>query len=316
MPTKKSSKKKVKKAQVKPHYVLGFFIALVGGALILTAAWRNMVSASSTLIPSSQLPAKTTSQTLTYCTTDKVAYKMDFYRPSGTANVPVVLHVHGGGWVLGDRAWYAKAATVSALLNKGIAYATIDYKLSDAPAASQNVACAVRYLRAQAKTLHLTGKVGALGDSAGGQLVSLLGVTDAFSAGTQYPTQSSKLQAVADEWGPVIFDTTQIGLLNGPIAFSFKTTDPNALKAYSPLSYLSRDDPPFLIIQGADDATVPASQSVNFALALQKAGISNRLVVVPGAGHYLNAVEGKTKSTNPALDEVTNITNFFVTNLK
>jgi acetyl esterase/lipase len=213
---------------------------------------------------------------------------MDFYRPTGFGAVPTVLQIHGGGWLIGNRTSNVTASQVSAFLEKGIAFATIDYRLGNGRNASIDVACAVRYLRSSTKRMGINTRVGVMGQSAGGQLASLLGATDrsaGFDVG-QYLNKSSRVQAVADEWGPVIFDATD--LRNLPyIPMVFGTSDLNALKHYSPLTYLTKDDPPFLLVQGAQDGLVPPYQSRNFAAALKAAHVPEQLVMVQHAGHYL-----------------------------
>jgi len=219
---------------------------------------------------------------------------MDFYRPTGFGLVPVVIQVHGGGWLLGNRTTGISDSLVSEYLSNGLAFATIDYRLGDGRAASEDVACAVRFLRANASRLMIRAdRIGAVGQSAGGQLVSLLG-TATRSAGFdvgQYLTVSSRVQAVVDEWGPVIFDTTELSILTY-IPAVFGTSDLTELKQYSPLTYATSDDPPFLIAQGTQDSTVPAYQSINFAHALNAAGVSEQLILVQHAGHYLQPAGG------------------------
>jgi acetyl esterase/lipase len=140
--------------------------------------------------------------------------------------------------------------------------------------------------------------IGAMGQSAGGQLASLIGTVDrsaGFDVG-QYPAQTSRVQAVADEWGPVIFDAAELKILNN-VRAAFESLDPAALKRYSPLTYLTKDDPPFLVVQGAEDVKVPRYQSETFAKALRKAGISEQLIMVHHAGHNLLPIAGAPPAT-------------------
>jgi acetyl esterase/lipase len=241
---------------------------------------------------------------------------MDLYRPVGSAAVPVVVQVHGGEWRIGNRTSNVTASLVSAFLKNGIAFATIDYRLLNGRKASYDVACAVRYLRASAAHLGIDGaRIGAMGQSAGGQLVSLLGATDrsaGFDVG-QYLRESSRVQAVVDEWGPVIFDANELRLLPD-IPLVFGTSDLTTLKKYSPLSYLTTDDPPFLLVQGSEDAIVPPYQSQNFSFALTQAGVRHRLIMVQHAGHYL-APAGGTPTPSTASVQAS-IVDFFVANLR
>ena len=166
-------------------------------------------------------------------------------------------------------------SVVAGFLQHGLGFATIDYRLGNGRAAIDDVACAVRYLRRVACDLGINGsRIGAIGQSVGGQLVSLLGVTDpqaGFDVG-QYLNESSRVQAVVDEWGPVIFDTTLLRHLPN-ITSVFGTSNLNHSKPIlAPLSYLTKDDPPFPVVQGAQDTTVPPDQSTRLAAELDMCG--------------------------------------------
>ena len=190
-------------------------VATIGGSglgAVTPCSRRTRTSSSVTvstatppasLLPPSSLPPATEA-TFTYCSPDGDELQMDFYRPARPSAVPVVLQVHGGGWVLGDRTLNVTAGLVSAFLSKGLAFATIDYRLDNAPDAIEDVACAVRYLRASAARLGIeAARIGAMGQSAGAQLVSLLGTappSSGFDVG-QYSNESSRVQAVARRVG-------------------------------------------------------------------------------------------------------------------
>jgi acetyl esterase/lipase len=283
--------------------------------LAVTAALCGLIGA--TLVPGAVTAgAAVPPTTLTYCAPAGVALKMDFYRPAGTAKVPVVVEVHSGGWRSYNRKQDVTPGLVDAFLKQNIALASIDYRLGDARLAIEDVACAVRYLRASAKTLMIKGEhIGAMGQSAGGQLVSLLGAAgraDGFNTG-QYLKQSSRVQAVVDEWGPVIFDAPLLEKMPY-IPAMFGTADLKALAKYSPLTYLTDDDPAFLIVHGAQDATVPVSQSRRFAAALHDHGISQRVIVVNHAGHGLAHAGGAPNPTVAAVQK--QVVTFFVSHLR
>jgi len=287
-------------------------------ACVLASVSTLVVLASpqsaSALVPLSSLPLATEA-TLTYCSPGGIPLQMDFYRPTGFGLVPVVIQVHGGGWLLGNRNTGISASLVSGYLSQGLAFATIDYRLGDGRAASEDVACAVRFLRANASRLMIRDdRIGAVGQSAGGQLVSLLGTATraaGFDVG-QYLSVSSRVQAVVDEWGPVMFDATDLSILTY-IPDVFGTSDLTALKQFSPLTYATSNDPPFLIAQGAQDATVPAYQSINFAHALDAADVSENLILVQHAGHYLQPSGG---TPTPSADQVQEaVVSFFASTL-
>jgi acetyl esterase/lipase len=112
------------------------------------------------------------------------AQKLDLYYPTGNAPFPLVLVVHGGAFMFGDKADPPGKAGTDALLEHGYAIANVNYRLSGeakAPAQIQDVKTAVRWLRAHAKGYTLNpDKFGAWGASAGANLVALLGTASGF----------------------------------------------------------------------------------------------------------------------------------------
>ncbi len=253
--------------------------------------------------------------TLTYCDDGGVAETLDVYEPDPLppAPVPAVVYVHGGGWVQGDSSITAGSLigqVAAAVEAKGWVFVSIDYRLAPRfrwPAQIDDAACAVRFLRAEASALHIDGRaVGAIGDSAGGQIVSLLGLAGrgaGFDTGP-YAGQSSAVQAVVDLYGPADLTTADwehapliqvyapqaFGTMLGPGPAGSPATA--VLLAASPVTYIGAHEPPFLIVQGDDDTVVPPDQSVDLAAGLRAAGNSPTLVMVRHAEHGLLPVPG------------------------
>lgn len=220
---------------------------------------------------------------------------LDIRLPVGAENAPVtkrfplVVFIHGGGWSAGDKG----AGPFRPLLREGFAVASINYRLSGEaiwPAQVHDCKAAIRWLRANGAQYHLdTKKIGVWGTSAGGHLVALLGTTNgvkSLEGNEGNLKESSSVQAVCDWFGPADF----VRLLNKdkPPAAVVKLlggTDPDLAKAASPMTYVNKKTPPFLIIHGDQDPLVPLAQSQSFADALKKAGVDCTLRVVDGAGH-------------------------------
>lgn len=215
--------------------------------------------------------------------------RLDLYLPdAATRPFPVIVWVHGGGWVGGDK---ARSPAIS-FATKGYAVASINYRFSHHaifPAQIHDCKAAIRWLRANAAKYGLDSEhIGAWGGSAGGQLVMLLGTTAGVKE-LEGPggnaDQSSRIQAVVDWFGPSDFLTlgpkdTRTKLLGGDAL----QNKPMAIKA-SPMTYVSSNAAPFLIMHGDEDKTVALSQSETFAQALKQAGVETMFVVVKGAGH-------------------------------
>ncbi|MDD5199147.1 MAG: alpha/beta hydrolase [Terrimicrobiaceae bacterium] len=223
--------------------------------------------------------------------------KLNLFLPDAKSDapLPVIVVIHGGGWNAGGRGGPNEGA---GMLARGFAVASIGYRLSsDAPFPAQIEDCkaAIRWLRAHAKDYHLDpGRFAAVGGSAGGHLAALLGTSagvKAFDVGAHLD-QSSRVQAVVDYCGPTDFvkrmeagdrkepPPALVKLLGGPL------TEKRALaEQASPITHVSGDAAPFLIVHGDLDNLVPISQSELFFDALEKAGVSVRFHTVHGAGH-------------------------------
>jgi acetyl esterase/lipase len=237
------------------------------------------------------------------------AQKLDLYLPTGNRPFPLILMVHGGGFMFGDKADPPSKCGIDDLLKHGFAVANVNYRLSGeakAPAQIQDVKTAVRWLRAHAKEYTLNPeKFGAWGASAGANLVALLGtaidVPTLEGAELGNPNQSSRVQAVVDWFGPTDFlqmdrqlivlgfppshdnpDSPESLLVDAPIQ-----TRPDLVKAVNPIPYVTPEAAPFLIEHGTNDSTVPYLQSKILSDALVAAAGVERVTFVPleGASH-------------------------------
>jgi acetyl esterase/lipase len=227
---------------------------------------------------------------------------LDLYLPKNpTVTPPIILCIHGGGWSRGRKSNCRAVIMVKA----GYAVASIEYRLSSEapfPAQIEDCKAAVRWLRANAsKYQYDAERIGVWGHSAGGNLAALLGTSGGVAAlegKGDNQNYSSRVQAVYEISGPA--DLVRMdddvanssspkaqkarqaveGLIGGPLA-----TKKAVAVAASPITYVSNDDPPFLIIHGDEDATVPVSQSRLLAAALKKAGVPVTLEIAVGRGH-------------------------------
>ncbi|RAX46173.1 alpha/beta hydrolase [Arthrobacter sp. AQ5-06] len=242
---------------------------------------------------------------------------MDVWLPRKMAgtSVPLVVWIHGGAFQLGDRRelppTFAPNSVFRLLNEAGIACATVDYRHSlEAPFPAQlhDIKAAVRYLRHHADILGIDPeRIGAWGESAGGHLAAMLGLTGSrkdLEGGLGAQGQPSSVSAVVDFYG--ISSLTHVvrrlgveSFLNGPLTAAVPagssldpgtmlvggSTDPALLDAASPLGYVTEDAPPFLLIHGDSDGLVPVSQSELLADALAQAGVQQELITIDGGGH-------------------------------
>ena len=237
------------------------------------------------------------------------AQKLDLYLPAGSGPFPLVLMVHGGAFMFGDKADPISQAGTDPLLAHGFAVANLNYRLSGearAPAQIQDVKTAVRWLRAHADEYDLIpDKFAAWGASAGANLAALLGtaidIPALEGAGLGNPDQSCRVQAVVDWFGPTDFlqmdrqlielgyppshdepDSPESRLVGAPIQ-----SRPDLVKVVNPLTYVTPEAAPFLIEHGTCDSTVPYLQSRILAEALALAAGAERVAFVSleGAVH-------------------------------
>jgi len=261
---------------------------------------------------------------IVYGVVDGVALKMDLYYPKTMiSSAPVAVYVHGGGWTRGDKASGAGLPEVQELVNRGYLVAAINYRLAPRykfPAQIEDVKYAIRYLRANAQKYEADpNRIGAWGGSAGGHLVALLGVTDAkagFDGSGGYLDQSSRVQAVVDMFGPADLTKLSAGATPRLLQIIFGPTDRNdeIFKRASPVTYVSIDDPPFLILHGELDELVPANQSQILHEKLKATGVPSALVLVKNAGHGFSPAGGPI---SPSRQEITQmVADFFDRHLR
>ncbi len=234
-----------------------------------------------------------------------------------------MIWIHGGGWFQGhytiSNNIVGKMALVDRLLDAGYAVARIAYRLSGEarfPTQLHDCKAAVRYLRKHCDVLRLDPRrFAAMGESAGGHLACLLGLTGdrpELEGEVGVAGLSSAVQAVVDWYGPTELLTMDEQL--GPSTFQ-PHNDPNSpearlvgrpiqevkekTRAASPVTYVSAKAPPFLIQHGTADRIVPVGQGRALAAALKRAGTKVELVEVAGADHCFWGVD-----TTPIMPKV------------
>jgi acetyl esterase/lipase len=229
---------------------------------------------------------------------------LDLYVPDpAAASGAAIVYLHGGGWAVGSRRRFGRAfaswspTPLDLLAQAGFVVATVDYRLSGEaqfPAQLHDVKAAIRWVRGNAPQLGVDpSKVLAWGESAGGHLAMLAGLT----GGMTDPT--SAVCGVVDWYGPMNLlslssqhhpdsdkrpddaDSWESSLVGAPLQ-----TDPDRTRRASPISYVDAAAPPIQIHHGTNDTQVPFAQSVEFVDALRNAGGSAELIVVEGSDHF------------------------------
>ena len=234
---------------------------------------------------------------------------LDLYVPEAVAEKPrpLVVYIHGGGWKNGSK---EDAGPLFGFLRDGVyAGASVNYRLTDQaswPAQIHDCKAAIRWLRAHAREHNIDPeKIAVFGISAGGHLVSMLGVTggEQEMEGTlgAHTDQSSRVTCVLDFCGPANFltmasqgseidpddpESAVAKLMGGPLK-DHQDTGRNA----SPVNHVTRDDAPFLIIHGDKDPLVPHAQAKEMDAALEAAKIPSTLLTGTGGKHLFASPE-------------------------
>ncbi len=225
---------------------------------------------------------------------------LDIYLPvNAKAKNPLVIFVHGGGWIGNDK--YADMGymteTINEMLNNGIAIASIDYRWAQNavfPGILQDCNKAASYLYDNAAKYKIDKNNFALmGFSAGGHLASLMGTSQNNNVASLHFPKSIrpfKYKAVVDFYGPadlVLFPGNEDEKSPEAILIGAKPLErPDLARAASPITYIDKNDPPYLIIHGEKDNLVSPKQSKLFSAWLTHFGVKNELIIVKDAPHF------------------------------
>lgn len=225
---------------------------------------------------------------------------LDIYMPANAGGkVPLVIFIHGGGWLSNDK--YADMGymkkTVAEIVGSGFALASIDYRFSTQavfPAQIQDCNRAISFLYDNADKFGFDKNLFAvMGFSAGGHLASLVGLSKNNDISQFYMPGTNKsfsFKGVVDFYGPaelILFpgrnnDKSPEALLIGAAPLD----RPDLARVASPVTYVDRNDPPFLIIHGEKDDLVSPDQSRLLKSWLNVSGVQNDLIIVKDAPHY------------------------------
>lgn len=223
--------------------------------------------------------------------------KMDLIYPEDMEGrtYPCIVWICGGGWLRMDKS--AHLAYLAQLAQKGFAVASVEYRTSNEgsfPMQLVDVKAAIRYLKAHAERYRINlDAFGVMGESAGGYLACMAALDmDASLEVGDYLEQSSEVQAACPWYPPTDLATfpheneKQAAASAESLMMGFSVMDhPEKAKENSPVSKVTPAAPPFFIIHGNEDKTVPFSQSEELYEVLEKAGCDVTLLALDGADH-------------------------------
>lgn len=237
---------------------------------------------------------------------------LDLMVPRSGQPVPVVLYVHGGAFAVGNHKITRDAlgaAVTAELTARGIAVASVGYRLSGEalfPAAVHDVKAAVRWLRLSGELFGIDpGRIGAWGGSAGGYFAAMLALTAGRpeldgELGVTGP--DSSIRAAVSWFGPTHFGSQpRLGPASQPNDDPARSpeskflgaaveTVPELAAAASPVSYVTADAAPMLLVHGTEDDGVPIAQSERLRDAYRRVGAPIELITVAGGNHGFSNV--------------------------
>jgi acetyl esterase/lipase len=239
---------------------------------------------------SEDLNAEKTQLDVSYGTDDK--HKMDVYLPAGrdTVNTKLMVLIHGGAWIEGDKADFTANINDIKKLLPGYAFANINYRLYNTitgankfPSQEDDVKAAVSYLLGKRAEYRFSNKIVLLGASAGAHLALLQGYKN---AGSITP------KAIISYFGPTdlayLFSNPGLpyvpGVLAGIVGYT-PVQNAAAYAASSPINYVTGKSAPTLLLQGDKDPLVPVKQARLLGDKLNAAGVTYELVVYPNEEH-------------------------------
>jgi len=224
-----------------------------------------------------------------YRSIDGTNLTLDAHVPKGPGPFSAAILVHGGGWVGGDKRQYI-TYLFQPLSDANFAWFTINYRLAPYhkfPANAHDVEEAIRWVKNNAPIYKVDiNRIALIGESAGGHLVSYVGANH---------RPENNVAAIVSMYGIHDFITASIAWKPIPDEimklFGISSVDadsaPILVKA-SPVAYINKDMPPYLLIHGSKDADVPYQQSVEMCDKMKKAGANCELITVEGAPHGMD----------------------------
>ncbi len=233
-----------------------------------------------------------------YVHVDDSSLQLDLYLPE-KITPPLIVYVHGGAWRAGSKS----DMPLRALVNKGFAAASVDYRLSTVtpfPAQAHDIKAAIRFLRAHATEYgYDASRIVIAGSSAGGHLAAIVGVTNGNKEleGTEGDClkESSAVQGIISLFGAsnlmtILSQSTPHGVSVRAPALQLllggqPSEKPDLARLASPVNHVDAQDPPLLLIHGDADPQMPPEQSEELKKAYEAAGCPVQLEVIHGGKH-------------------------------
>jgi acetyl esterase/lipase len=233
-----------------------------------------------------------------YATVNGKPLALDLHLPAGVAHPPLLIFVHGGAWMNGNKTQYP-----AFLMQRGFAVASLDFRSSNEapfPADVFDIKAGIRFLRAQAAMYgYRTDRIAIVGASSGGHLAQLVGVTNGLASleGTEgdHRDQSSSIQAIVSYFGAsdlttLLAQSTPVGLkVRDPALKQLLGAAPDEVpelaKLASPIFHVDAKSPPIMLMHGDQDTQMPLNQVYEMQWAYEQAGKHAEVLILHGVDH-------------------------------
>jgi acetyl esterase/lipase len=234
-----------------------------------------------------------------------------YYNPTAAQPTPVVFNIHGGGWNHGTK---ESQTGFGSFFKMGYAVVNIEYRMTGtatAPAAAEDVRAAILYVVQHAKELNIDAqKLVIMGGSAGGHLALLAGFlqNDNRFDGAYKKVTNYKIAAIVDKYGPADLTAANFAKYKSLVNWlGANAEDAKFRQSLSPVTYITKNSPPVIIVHGDADPTVPYQQSVDLKKKLDEAGVKNEMITVPGGVHGKFPAEENRRISKAITDFLTGL---------
>ncbi len=222
-----------------------------------------------------------------------------YYNPKAEKPTPIVFNIHGGGWNHGVK---ESQTGYGSFFKLGYAVANIEYRMTGqatAPAAIEDVRAAILYVVQHAKEFNIDPNyIVIMGGSAGGHLALMAGLlqNDNKFDGAYKNVTGYSIKAIIDKYGPTDLSVPEFGKYKSLVAWLGTQADNIKFReSVSPIFYVKKTSPPIFIVHGDADPVVPYQQSILLKDKLEKLGVKNVFLSMPGGGHGKFTPEQKSE---------------------
>jgi acetyl esterase/lipase len=280
--------------------------------LLSTSICRCAVTTATAVCLSQSINAQTPSEADVAYDDNHPSQCLDVYLATSDKPTPAMIHIHGGGWRAGSKK-HVPGWLIKFVAEGKLSVVSVEYRFTDVathPAQVNDCLRAIQFVRQNAEKWNIdTKRMGVTGGSAGGHLSAYVALRDDVAkpdAKDPVERLSSRLACAVSFAGPTDWTLLSsiehdhpayrqlIGYEPGTAA---QKLDAKLVKDVSPITFVSKDDPPIMQVHGDNDVIVPIQHALNLHRQLEVIGVKSELVVIPGGNHGVAGAGEATRAT-------------------